>query len=480
VTHLPILVIIVPLVYAFLVPLLDLVSSRLRTSAAAAVAVTHLVFSIALFIHVFQNGTLEYQLGGWDSEVGIILYIDGLAATFAVMIALGTALVAWYSLDFVREGESKYFLLLYIASAGLSGAVLTGDLFNLYVFIEIIALSGFALVAFRRGFRALMAAMRYMIFTILSSMLILLAIAFVYATMGTLNLGEIAASMHQFDPTVLKVSAGMFLVGVALKLAIVPLHGWLPATYGESSTPVGALLAGVGHKVPLYILIRFLYFFEAAAGEQRLATILLGIGAVTIAFGHFMALGQPDIRRVLGFSSIAHTGYMLVGLGIGTPFALVAVLFHAMNHLIVKLSAFFSVGMLTRGDRERATVLDLQGRGAASPFAGMAFLVSTLALIGIPPLGAFASKWALIMAAIRADHIGFALLMIAGTVVAAVYYGRIGKTLYISTDDLKPDRSWTAEGVLYGSAAVVCAVAFSFALFPAANRILDELMVFII
>lgn len=476
--HLPVLTIVIPLVCAFLLPPLDLISYRLRNTVAGVVAASQLGMGILLLLRIFQTGSLEYRLGGWGPEVGIVLSVDWLGATFAALIALGTFLVVWNSLDFVQKGESKYFLLLFVFSAGLTGAVLTGDLFNLYVFIEIIALAGFALVAFRRCVGAVVAALKYMVFTILSSLLILLAIAFVYGATGTLNIAQIAASLELFDPVVLRVSAGLLLVGVGLKLAVVPLHAWLPATYGESASPVAALLSGVAHKVPLYILIRFMFFFEAAAGAQRWQTILLALGTISVIFGHFMALGQTDVRRVLGYSSIAHTGYMLLGLGIGTPLAMAAVILHAVNHLIMKVGAFFSLGMLTRGDRDHSAISDLQGRGARSPFGGMVFLVSTLALIGVPPLGAFVSKWTLVTAMIEADLLIYALLMAAGTIVAAMYYGRIYRVLYRYSEGL-PERRWTREGVVWGSVSVAAAVAICVVLFPAAPRILDGLIRFV-
>ena len=476
--HLPLLAIIVPLICAFFVPLLDLISYRVRSTVVAIVAVSHLALVLLLCLKVFQGGSLEYGLGGWGPEVGIVLSVDWLSATFAALIALGTSLVVWYSLSFVPNNEAKYFLLLFVFSAGLTGAVLTGDLFNLYVFIEIIALAGFALVAFRRKLGALVAAIKYMIFTILSSLFILLSIAFIYGATGTLNIGQIAASMALFDPAVLGVSAGLFLVGVGLKLAVVPLHAWLPATYGESASPVAALLSGVAHKVPLYILIRFMFLFQAAAGDQRWQSILLALGTVSVVFGHFMALGQTDVRRTLGYSSIAHTGYMLLGLGIGTPLALVAVLLHAVNHLIMKVSAFFSLGMMTRGDQDPSEVSDMQGRGVTNPFGGMVFLISTLALIGVPPLGAFASKWTLVTAMIEADMFIYALLMAAGTIAAAMYYGRIYQVLYRSAEAV-PERRWTQEGIALGSISVAAAVAICVALFPAAPRILEGLMRFV-
>lgn len=476
--HLPVLTIIVPLVCAFMIPLVDLISYRLRNGVVAVVASSHLALGILLLLRVFQEGSLQYRLGGWGPEVGIVLYVDWLGATFAALIALGAVLVSWYSLGFVQKSESKYFLLLFVFSAGLTMAVLTGDLFNLYVAIEIIALTGFALVAFGRRYGAVVAAIRYMIFTILSSLFILLAIAFIYGATGTLNIGQIAASLDLFDPVVLKVSAGLFLVGVGVKLAVVPLHAWLPATYGESVSPVAALLSGVAHKVPLYILIRFMFLFQAAAGDQRWQGILLALGTTSVVFGHFMALGQTDVRRILGYSSIAHTGYMLLGLGIGTPLALIAVILHAVNHLIMKVSAFFSLGMLTRGDRDRSVVTQLQGRGVSSPFGGMVFLISTLALIGVPPLGAFVSKWMLVTAMIRADLLVYGLLMAAGTIAAATYYGRIYRVLYMSAEDVA-ERGWTQEGILWGSVSVVAAAVICVALFPAAPRILDGLMRFV-
>jgi len=475
VTHLPVLTILVPLACAFIMPLLDLISYRVRNVVAGIVASSHLVLVAMLLARVLREGSLQYGLGGWGPEVGIVLSIDWLGATFAVLIALGTTLVAWYSLDFVQKGESKYFLLLFVFSAGLIGAVLTGDLFNLYVFIEIIALAGFALVAFRRRQPAVMAALKYMIFTILSSLFILLAIAFIYGATGTLNIAQIAASMDMFDPGVLNVSAGLLFLGVALKMAVVPLHAWLPSTYGESASSVGALLSGVAHKVPLYILIRFTFFFEAAAGEHRWGTILLVLGAISVLFGHFMAMGQEDVRRVLGYSSIAHTGYMMLGMGIGTPFALVAVILHAANHLIVKVSAFFSLGMLTRGDRDSSILSDLKGRGVSSSFGGIVFLISTLALIGMPPLGAFASKWTLVTAMVRGDLLLPALLMGLGTIAATIYYGRIYKALYMASEGVE-ERRWTQEGVLWAGFSVATAATICLALFPAANGILDVLM----
>ncbi len=455
-SHLPVMIIIWPLIFAFLTPLVDMVSLRYRKHVVITFVVGQLVL-VGLLIFGDSGGTTYYPLGGWAPEIGIVMVVDGLSRIFIMLIAVGTSLAMLYSLADIPDKESKYYVLFGILIAGMFGLVLTGDLFNLYVFIELTSLASFPLVAIQREGPAVRAGLRYMIFTVLSSLMVLLSIILVYGALGTLNMEEIGRQLVSIPHELRVLILALWIVGLGLKVAVIPLHSWLPPAHAEAKSPVSALLSGVLIKTGLYMIIRLPLLMSQGKDEMMIQFILINIAAVTIIGGHLLALGQRDVKRVLACSSIAHMGYIVLGLGIGSLLGLVGTLFHALNHMAMKSGAFFSLGQMVKDHYDFDSV---QGKGRGAPWMAAVFLICCISLIGLPPLGGFASKWILGMAAVEAGQPIYAGVIALGTFLSGLYYANIFRILLnpdVSVESVKT--RWLSAGVV-GVTGFLCVVGF--------------------
>jgi multicomponent Na+:H+ antiporter subunit D len=465
-THLSVLAVVLPLLCAFLMPLLDMVSNRVNRAAVVLFATGQIVVLLLLIPQVAADGTVEYHLGGWGPRIGIVLVVDGFSLLFALLVAVGIWMVSLFSLDYVDRREYRYFVLLFIVLAGVTGMVLTGDLFNLYVFFELASLASFPLIAFAKNPGAVEAAFRYMLYSTIASVFILLAIGLTYGATGTLNLRQAAEVLSSADATVRSAVLGLLLVGFAIKVAIVPFHAWLPEAHGSAPAPVSALLSGVLLKTGVYAMVRLLLTFGPGVGLGRLEHILLNLGALSVIVGHSLAVGQTNVKKMLAFSSIAHIGIIVTGVGLGTVYGLAGALFHAINHLFMKATAFFAAGRFGAG--RGFEMADLRGAGWQAPWAAAAFIVSALSLIGLPPLAGFIGKWEITLDALRHGHLFHAAAILLGTLLSAVYYGRVTRILFSKTGQNGPPEK---SGGLFAGLALCAGVAGCFVQFLVWGRI---------
>ncbi len=461
-THLPVLAVVGPLLCAFLMPLLDMVSPRLRRASVVLFAAAQVGILALLVPHVAAKGVVEYHLGGWGPRIGIVLVVDGLSLFFALLAAAGIGLVSLYSLEYVDRREYRYFVLLFIVLAGVTGMLLTGDLFNLYVFFELAAMASFPLVAFARSRGAVEAAFRYMLYSTVASALILLGVGLVYGATGALNLWQAAAALETADAWLRSIILALLVVGFAIKVALVPFHAWLPETHASAPAPISALLSGVLLKTGIYAMVRLFDAFGPGPQLARLDLVLLHLGALSVLVGHTLAFGQTNFKKVLAYSSIAHVGIIMTGVGLGTVYGLSGALFHAANHMVMKSTAFFAVGRLGTGAGFEPA--DMRGAGRRAPLATAALIVSALSLIGLPPLAGFIGKWEVTLDALRERHFLHAAAIPLGTLLSAVYYGRMVRILYC-----KPDRADAAEppakpvtAMILVVGAAGCVVPFAF------------------
>ncbi len=460
--HLPILVIVVPLMYGFCAAILKYFSVRAARVGFVSASSVQLALVAALARQVALQGTVEYRLAAWHPEVGIVLVVDVLAVLFAAIIAFCVLLVAVYSADYPAADSTSYFTLASILTAGMTGIVLTGDLFNLYVFIEMTSLSSVALVAVNRDEKGIRAALRYIVFSIVAGLLFLLAVMLLYGASGSLNMRIVAGQFAGFAPNLQAVVIALFAVALGIKTAVIPFHGWLPDVYTGSPSAVSALLSGAVNKTGIYMLARLLFTLTSPGSHGVLQPALLAAGAVTILGGHTLALGQTNVKSILACSSIAHTGYMVMGFGVGTAAGVTAGLFHALNHMVMKSGAFLSAeAMSTKGQ----DIQQWQGLQKRVSTAGVVFVVSTLALVGIPPFGAFMSKWQLATAAIQEGLWHAALFVPLGTAMAVLYYGRVYRSLFSlrceeSTADTDMQHLTTVRKLVLAAAAVGCVAPF--------------------
>ena len=370
-----------------------------------------LATSIWLFASVQAQGYVIMNAGGWAAPFGITLVADLLSAIMVVLTGIIGFAVAVYSLPTIGRGHETfgYYPLMHLLLAGVAGAFLTGDIFNLYVWFEVMLLASFALLILG-GERAQMeGAIKYVTLNLLSSVIFLSAVGLLYGMLGTLNMADIARRVALVeDKTLIDVLAVMFMISFGIKAAAFPLFFWLPAAYHTPPVAVSALFAGLLTKVGVYALFRvFTLIFNQSVDFTH--DILLWGAGLTMLTGVLGAAAQFEFRRILSFHIVSQIGYMLMGLALFTPLALVGGVFYILHHIIVKTNLFLISGVVYRlkgtHDLKR-----LGGVYKAWPLLGVLFLIPALSLAGVPPLSGFFAKFVLIRASIEAGHIGITVI----------------------------------------------------------------------
>lgn len=434
--NLPALQVVLPLLMAPVCVLLH----RARLAWLMAFIGSWAAFAIAvtLLSQVFSGGSISYALGGWAPPWGIEYHVDVLSGFILVMVALVGALVVSYARASVeREVAADRIYLFYTAYllnlAGLLGVVITGDIFNLFVFIEISSLSSYALISLGRDRRALLAAYRYLILGTLGATFILTGIGYLYAVTGTLNMADLAQRLPAvMDTRTAKTALGFLTIGLALKTAIFPLHLWLPNAYTYAPSVVSTLLAGTTTKVFLYVLLRLMYDIFSAEfvfHQMHLHSLLLPLGLVTVVFGSLVAIYQSDLKRLLAYSSIAQIGYMVVAISLVSAAGVQAGVLHMFNHAVIKTTLFLCAGCLVyrfgRTDMEA-----LAGAARLMPWTLAAFVLAGLSLIGIPLTAGFISKWYLLLAAVGQGDWVTAFVIVFASLLTAIYIWRVVEVAY--------------------------------------------------
>ena len=428
--HIPILIIISPLLAAFLV----LLTRKYKIILATTSIIASIVFISTLSSQILSGDKVIYHLGGWRGPLGISLVVDGLSFFFS-LIALGLGLlVIIYSIPEKRYGRTYYFLLL-ISLSSMIGVIYTADIFNMYVFYELLSLAVYLLIAHNMKGMALRASFNYLIMGGVGLSFFLLGIGFLYAMTGTLDIYHIAerlpAAFNSSTRMVL-MSFVLIVTGMGIKIAVFPLHGWLPDAHSMAPSPVSALLSGVTVKIGIYCLIRVVYSIFSTETFSIISsshTILIVLGVVTLLFGAGMALAQTDLKRLLAYSTINQIGIIFIGLGIGTELGLTGALFHVLNHIIMKGALFFCAGIMIAeaGTRD---VQGLSGFSRQQPAIVFAFVIASLGMLGIPPINGFASKWLICLAAVEAGYAVLAVIILMASAITAVYYFRVIQVLF--------------------------------------------------
>ncbi|WP_445619249.1 Na+/H+ antiporter subunit D [Kushneria sp. Sum13] len=367
--------------------------------------------SIWLFVSVQAQGYVIMNAGGWAAPFGITLVADLLSAIMVVLTGIIGFAVAVYSLPTIGRGHETfgYYPLMHLLLAGVAGAFLTGDIFNLYVWFEVMLLASFALLILG-GERAQMeGAIKYVTLNLLSSVIFLSAVGLLYGMLGTLNMADIARRVALVeDKTLIDVLAVMFMISFGIKAAAFPLFFWLPAAYHTPPVAVSALFAGLLTKVGVYALFRvFTLIFNQSVDYTH--DILLWVAGLTMLTGVLGAAAQFEFRRILSFHIVSQIGYMLMGLALFTPLALVGGVFYILHHIIVKTNLFLISGVVYRlkGTHD---LKQLGGVYKAWPLLGVLFLIPALSLAGVPPLSGFFAKFVLIRASIEAGHIAITVV----------------------------------------------------------------------
>ncbi len=395
-------------------------------------ALANLTTAALLLIAISRIGkSAIYWVKAWTPQagvpVGINLVLDNVAVIMLLTINFIAFMATFYSIQYLGRQVSKahFYSLFLLMVAGVNGVVLVGDLFSLYIFIEIASIASYALVALGRKHEELEASFRYLIVGSIGSALILLAIAITYAMTGSLNMAQVAKTFGPALKPIHLLAVGLFIAGFGLKAALFPFHAWLADASPAASAPVSAMLSGVVIKtIGVYAMARVL--FNALGMVPLFNTILLVLGAISIMVGALMALGQDDIKRRLSYHSISEIGYMVLAIGLGTRPGIAAALFLIMNHAVYETLLHFNAGSI-----EYATgIRDLSGLGGLKrkmPVTAATSVIASLSISAIPPFGGFWSRFFVIVAAVQAERYGYAAWAVAGSILTLASFARFQK-----------------------------------------------------
>lgn len=430
--QLPVLVIIAPLLAA---PVLALMrGSTAPWLVATLVSWLSLAFSVLLLGQVVANGQISYFMGGWEPPWGIEYRIDFANALLLVLITGLASVVMPYARRSVEHevGEQRapmFYAALMLLNLGLTGMAITGDAFNVFVFLEISSLSTYALIAMGRDRRALTASFTYLIMGTIGATFYLIGVGFLYVMTGTLNMADLAERLPELteNSSTVRTAFALIVTGVCLKLALFPLHLWLPNAYTYAPSAVTAMVAATATKVAVYVLIRFVYTIfgtEFSFGTEPLAGVLVPLAAIGLLSASTVSITQPNIKRMLAYSSVAQIGYIVLGLAMGTLTGLTAALLHMFNHGLMKGALFMALGAVAY--RLGGTNIEqMRGLSKTMPLTFWAFVVGGLSLIGVPLTVGFISKWYLIVAAVELGWWPIVVAIVAGSMLAVVYIGRV-------------------------------------------------------
>jgi multicomponent Na+:H+ antiporter subunit D len=409
----------IPLGMTVVTLLLSKASARIADITAFLTAAVTTVIAFMLI----GSPVNTYWMGNWFPPFGITLVYDGLSGLMLLIINLIALLSIIYSFSYMEKytAKPKFYALFLLMLAGMNGVALTGDLFNLFVFLEIASIASYALVGFGVEHQELEASFKYLILGSVASTMVLLGIALVYAMTGSVNMADVASTLAAMPAkTTIAFAAGVFLMGFALKSGLVPFHAWLPDAHPSAPAPISAMLSGVLIKaLGVYAMVRVM--FNVLGAAPIYLDIMLVLGVLSMVVGGFLAVGQWDLKRMFAYSSISQIGYIVVALSLGTNLGLIAGLFHLFNHSIFKSLLFLASGSIEHATGTK-NLRKLGGLAQKLPVTTTTTAIGALSISGVPPFNGFFSKLLIIIACIAAGKWFVGIIAAAVSVVTLVYF----------------------------------------------------------
>jgi multicomponent Na+:H+ antiporter subunit D len=428
--HLPILLFLVPFLAAVAMPLVT-VKRRgwCQPITLAAISLMAILALINLRTVLIQ-GPMEYALGGWAAPVGIAWSNDSLAAVVVLTVSavsLLTLLFGRLAISSKLDRSMAYYTLVLLLLAGQVGIVFAADLFNLFVFLEVSALASYALVGAGGG-RGAVYAFRYLLLGSLGAALYLLGVSHLYIATGTLNMADLATRLPDLM-TSTAVAGGLIYIflGLSIKMALIPLHGWLPDAYQNAPTTVSPLLASTVTKVALVAWVRIEYSLILPGVEVSAVPVLVfleEVGVLAAIVGGALALIQTDLKRMFAYGGIGHVGLILVGVSLGNDTAFAGGMFYLLNDVVMQAALFMIAGALAHGHGVR-TLDDLRALGRPSPWLTGSLIVVAIGMVGLPPTGGFFGKWNIVLGALEADHYLAASSVLVSTLLTLGYFVKV-------------------------------------------------------
>ncbi|MEA2103977.1 MAG: proton-conducting transporter membrane subunit [Candidatus Cloacimonadota bacterium] len=431
--------IFIPLVAAFLIALI----ARKKENIAAAIALAatgwiFIVSIIAFFKLPAHGGMILTNTSGWDIPFTIGLVLDNFSAFMLIVVSLVAFLSALYSIQYIEHftGKWNFFALFMLMCVGMNGVILTGDFFNLYVFMEISLISAYALVAFGTEAEELEASFKYATMGAITSTIILFGIGILYSVTSTLNMAQVGHILQNTENSkILFLVFGLFITGFGLKAALVPFHAWLPDAHPSAPAPISAMLSGVLIKtLGVYALVRI--FYNVFNAPPVVLTILLLLGTLSIVIGGFLSLVQWDFKRLLGFSSISQIGYVILGFALGTPLGILGGILHLLYHSIFKSLLFLDSGAMEYATGTR-DIRELGGMSKKFPVTSATTMVGTLSISGIPPFNGFFSKLIIIIACFQAGQSFVGVIAALLSIITLAYFLKVQKYVFYGKCNFK-------------------------------------------
>ncbi len=479
--HLPILVVLIPLFCALLIFLAGVFQKRAAWAIASLATFLAFAASVKLLALATAGGRISYRLGGWEPPWGIEYVVDYLSGYVLTIISFIAFMIAVFSRDYVKkqvglDREVNFYAIYLLLITGLLGMIVTGDIFNLYVFLEIASLAGYALVAVGKKKGAIVASYNYLILGTIGAVFVLLGIGHLYMVTGTLNMADLRGLLPGlYHSKVVLTAFAFFVIGFGLKFALFPLHTWLLSAHSLAPSAVSSILAAAVLKVNVYALIRVMftvYTPEFIYNVVPLAEIFFIIAPVAILAGSIMAIAQTNIKRMLAYSSIGQIGYITLGLALANETALTGSLIHILNHALMKGGLFLIAGCIIY-QTDIYDISRLKGMGRKMPVTMAAFTICGLSMIGVPLTVGFISKWYLALGVLEAGRWYFIPLILVSSLLTAVYFWRVIEWAYFhkaASEEALPGRKIAEAPVLMlipiGIIALFCLIFGTAAFIP--------------
>ncbi|WP_049980723.1 monovalent cation/H+ antiporter subunit D family protein [Halolamina rubra] len=469
-SSLPALLVALPLLGSTLAFLAGLLRRQSGWPVALVTAALQVVGAGVLASRAFDS-TVSYVVGGFTAPFGIELVVDGLSATMALLVAVVSLAVLAYSR--VAGPRSNAFYAVYLLLvAGLTGMSITGDVFNMYVFLEITGLAAYALVASGEGGRSARAALKYLIVGTVGASLFLLGIGYAFVATGTLNMADLStqlAAVGYTEPLV-QAAFALLVVGLFVKVAVFPLHAWQPDAYAGAPDSVSALISALVSTVAAYALIRIVFTVftvEFLQANPAARSLLVAGAVVSIVFGSVLAVSQSEIKKMLAYSSVSQFGLIVGAAAVANETALIGATVHLVGHAVMKGGLFLTAGLIATATGAR-TVDDYEGLIQRLPLGAGTFGLLALAMVGVPPAVGFVGKWYIALGAVEASAWPLAVVILLSTLLTLAYFARILERMFFrdAGEEPRSPTSRTAsdadrDGVSLGMAGVVVAAAIA-------------------
>lgn len=439
----PALVVVLPLIVSAIIAFMP--SSRWPWIISIITLVVHLFISFELLSMVQTSGVILYEFGNWQPPWGIAFKIDGINIGLQIIFSSFVLITTFYSrkifLSEIHPDDSgKAYSLWLLAVGSLNGIILTNDIFNLFVFLEISALSSISLIALGAGMnrKALLAAFNYLIIGAIGATFYVIGVGFAYSMTGTLNMSDLVIQLSQYSTGQLAIFAGMsfMLIGLMVKSAVFPLHLWLPPAYSYAPSAVSTLFAALATKAILYFFVRLIYEVFTFYDHYLiifLDYVLMPLSVSAIFVGTIIAIYQDDIKKLLAYSSIAQIGYITLAFSMNDQSGITAGFIHIFNHALIKGGLFMAIGYFAFSSQDRVTLSSINGYGQKYPITSFALLICGVSLIGIPLTNGFVSKLYLFQA-LYYNHMFITIALVAiSSALAVIYFWKIVESLWFSS-----------------------------------------------